>query len=519
MKPINYSFAACCFLLLGIAAVPGAPAKAKPLDKKGAPTFAKDIAPILYSKCSRCHHQGEVAPFNLMSYEDARAKAPTLATAVSQKYMPPWQAVSHGEFTNERTLSSAEIQAIVTWAKAGAPKGDLAHAPKPPTYTPGWGMGVPDFVGKPARSFTLDSEGEDVYRCFVVPTSFDEDRWVTAIEVRPGNHRVVHHVLVYLDKSGTARKRDGEDGKPGYTSFGGPGFLPVGALGGWVPGIDYQSLPEGQGFLLPKGADVVMQVHYHKDGKPETDLTQIGLQFAKSPIDKHVRWDSVDNEIISIKPGDSHYEVKADLTVPTAVTVLDVIPHMHWIGHDMTVTATYPDGTTKELIHVEPYDFNWQTRYVYKEPVHLPKGTRLDLVAHYDNSTANPHNPSNPPKAVVFGEQTTNEMCFAFFTYTIDSEHLTQGISGGDDKSMLAGKRKSMLRKMFDNFDANHDGFLDESELTNAIAYFRDMSPQGNKAVQDPAKAAKLVITFYGKTEKGKISFDEFQKMASSQLK
>jgi len=482
--------------------------------KKSIPTFAKDIAPIIYSKCAPCHHQGEVAPFTLMSYEDARSKAPTLAAVAKSKFMPPWQAVSHGEFKNERTLTPQQIELLDEWAKAGAPKGNLSSAPKPPVYTPGWLMGTPDFVGKPAQSYTVGPEGADEYRCFVIPTNYPEGRFVTDVETKPGNRNVVHHVLCYVDTSGVARKKDGKDGKPGYTSFGGPGFVPAGSLGGWAPGLQAQSLPSGDGMWLPKGADIVLQVHYHKDGKTETDLSQIGVKFAKNPIDKRVRWESLDNELISIKPGDSHYEITADMDLKAPITLLDVIPHMHLLGHDMTVTATLPDGSKKQLVHVEPYDFNWQTRYTYKEPVHLPKGTHLDLVAHYDNSSSNPHNPNNPPKKVTFGEQTTNEMCFAFFTYTYDGEHLTKGVKVGDEGGLTASRRQLTIDKIFDHFDGDHDGFLDAAELADVLQFFQSASDDIGAKPQDSVKTAKFLIAMYGKAQKGKLSKTEFGKMA-----
>jgi hypothetical protein len=204
--------------------------------------------------------------------------------------------------------------------------------------------------------------------------------------------------------------------------------------------------------------------------------------------------------------------------LPAPITVLDVIPHMHLLGHDMTVTATFPDGSKKQLVHVEPYDFNWQTRYTYKDPIHLPKGTKVDLVAHYDNSTANPHNPNNPPKKVVFGEQTTNEMCFAFFSYTFDEEHLTKGVALTDEKGLLASHRSLTFKKIFDHFDANHDGYLDATELADALTFFESAVGDGSKKREDPVKTAKFVIAIYGKTEKGKLSENEFTKMAKSSV-
>ncbi len=485
------------------------------LDTKK-PTFARDVAPIIYSKCAPCHHAGEVAPFTLMSYEDARAKAPTMVAATKSKFMPPWQAISHGEFKNERTLTEQQIQTLDEWVKAGCPKGNLKEAPKPPTYTPGWTMGTPDLVAKPSVPYEVSAEGADEYRCFVIPTNYSDGRFVTDVEVRPGNRNVVHHVLIYVDTSGVARRKDGKDGKPGYASFGGPGFVPAGSLGGWAPGLQAQALPSGDGLWLPKGADIVIQVHYHKDGKVEKDLCQMGIKFAKTPINKRVRWESLDNELISIQPGDLNYKVTADMDISAPITLLDVIPHMHLIGHDMMVTATLPDGTKRELIHVEPYDFNWQTRYTYKQPVNLPKGTHLSLVAHYDNSSKNVHNPNNPPKKVVFGEQTTNEMCFAFFSYTFQNEQLVKGIKADDRDGLESNRRSLMIDKIFDHFDTDHSGFLDADELASVLEFFQSATEQPGKA-QDPKKLGKFLVALYGKDQKGKLNKAEFRAMAQSQ--
>lgn len=499
-------------LLLATAAVASAyvaPGGAPAADRKPAPTFAADVAPILFSKCAGCHHAGETAPFSLITYSDAKAKAKTIVSAVKQKYMPPWQAISHGEFANDRTLTPKQIETLEAWANAGAPAGDLKKAPLPPTFTPGWQMGKPDFIGQPVKPYELSAEGSDDYRCFVVPTNFPQNRYVTAVELRPGNRKIVHHVLVYLDTSGTARKKDGKDGNPGYQSFGGPGFPPAGSLGGWAPGLQPQMLDAGSGFLLPKGADIVMQVHYHKDGKPESDLTRIGLRFATTPVDKEVRFEAVGEEVFGIPPGDAAFPVTASMKLPRAVTLLDIVPHMHLLGHDMNVVATLPDGSKKQLIQVENYDFNWQTQYKYKEPVRLPAGTVLSLVAHYDNSSANPRNPNNPPKRVTFGEQTTDEMCYAFFSYTFDAEHLAKGIRVQD--SDMASEA---IGHIFDKFDANHDGGLDATELAAVIKFFQNAAPGKETKQEDLEKTAKFLVAMYGKEQKGRISKAEFTKLA-----
>jgi hypothetical protein len=452
-----------------------------------------------------------VAPFSLTSYSDAKDKAHTIAAVVAKKLMPPWQADSHGEFKDERTLTPAQIETLKTWADAGAPAGDPHIGPPAPKFTPGWQMGAPDFVGEPTKPYPISAEGADDYRCFVIPTRFTEDRYVTGVEVRPGNRKVVHHVLIYLDSAGAARKIQSNDGKPGYASFGGPGFVPTGSLGGWAPGLQPYEMGEGNGFLLPKGADIVLQLHYHKDGKPETDLTRVGLKFAKGPIDKRVRWNAIGTEIIEIPPGNGHYEVSTSLKLPREVTVLDVIPHMHLLGHDMTVTATLPNGTRKQLIKVDNYDFNWQTRYSYKEPITLPAGTELSLKAHYDNSSGNPHNPNDPPKLVTFGEQTTNEMCYAFFSYTLDGEHLTKGVKLKDADDFSPSEEQ--ISRIFQRFDSDHDGYLDEKELTALISYFSGEQPGPDGKTPKAEKGAALAITFYGRAQRGKLTRDEFIKL------
>jgi mono/diheme cytochrome c family protein len=490
----------------------GAPGK-KPT--KRIPTFARDIAPIVYTKCAGCHHAGEVAPFAFTSYAEVRAKARTIAAITSHKVMPPWQAVSHGEFQNERTLTPDQIETLAAWADAGAPAGDLKAAPPAPKFTPGWLMGTPDFVGAAEGSYPVAADGPDDYRCFIIPTHYAEDRFVTGVEVRPGNRKIVHHVLIYLDTRGSARKLVKNDGKPGYASFGGPGFVPSGSLGGWAPGLQPNLLGGGAGFLLPKGADIVLQMHYHKDGKPESDLTSIGLKFAKEPVDKRLRWGAMGEELLDIPPGDKAYPINVHLTVPANMTVWDVIPHMHWLGHDMTVTATLPDGTKRTLIDVDHYDFNWQTRYTYKEPVDLPKGTLLNLTAHYDNSSDNPRNPYNPPKEVTFGEQTTNEMCFAFFSYTLDAEHLRKGIKVAREREFPLSD--TFYDRLFDKFDANHDGLLQAPELAALIRNFsgEPASTDGKKTKADGA--ATMAVFAYGREHKGALTRAEFLKLVLSE--
>jgi len=394
-------------------------------------TYARDIAPILYQNCASCHRSGEIGPFALMSYSDAKKRAAQLASVTESRFMPPWHAESHGEFRDERKLTPDQIATIKAWAAAGSPEGSRASLPAPPKFPQGWSLGKPDLILEPSKAYALTAEGGDVYRCFVLPGGQTEDRYIAAMEVHPGNPKVVHHVIAYLDGSGKAKQIEAAntDGQPGYTSYGGIGTSPSGALGGWAPGNMPRLLPDGVGTLLPKGDDVVLQVHYHRSGKPETDQTRIGIYFCKKPVDKRMRIMPVVG-LLAIPAGNAHYEVKGfPMPFRSDATILGVMPHMHLLGKDMTVTATLPDAAVKTLVHVPNYDFNWQTTYMYKDPIKVPQGTRLGLTAHYDNSSSNPRNPNRPPKPVRWGEQTTDEMCIAFVYYTLDKEQLTKGIA------------------------------------------------------------------------------------------
>jgi hypothetical protein len=392
-------------------------------------TFAKDVASIIYKNCATCHHPGEVAPFSLVTYDEVKKHAKQIAAVTKNRFMPPWKADSHGEFVNERRLTEQEIATLDTWAAGGTPMGDASAIPPPPKFPQGWRIGKPDQIISMPEKYSVEAEGRDVYRCFVVPTNYGEDKFISALEFHPGNRALVHHVIAYLDTTGAARKLDEKDPGSGYTSSGGGvGFLPTAMLGGWAPGNDPETLPDGIGILLPRGGDIVLEVHYHKTGKPETDLTQVGVKYASKPVDKRLRLMVVTNFAINIPPGESNYILKGTTPIGADVTVLGVTPHMHLLGREMTVTAETPDGKSRQMVKVPDWDFNWQIPYAFKEPVKLPAGSKLSLVARYDNSSANPHNPSNPPKRVTFGEQTTNEMCFAFVGFTVDSEVLTKGI-------------------------------------------------------------------------------------------
>jgi mono/diheme cytochrome c family protein len=404
------------------------PALATETSTAQTPTFSDEVSRIFQRHCQTCHRDGGIAPFALTSYEPAYKARDDIRDAVRARQMPPWKPVEgFGEFQHVRRLSQAEIATIDRWVAAGAPEGDRRRLPPPIAFPDTWTIGEPDVVLSLGAPYTVPARAGDLYRCFVVPTSFPEDRYVSAVEFLPGNRKIVHHVLTYIDTSEASVALDrGEDG-PGYTCFGGPGFAPRGGLGGWAPGAPALLMPTRVGLLLPAGARVVIQVHYnnHADSAG-TDLTRMALRFAREPVDKRVRSIPILNRTFTIPAGERRHEVAASWTIPSgwALHALAVSPHMHLLGREMKVTATYPDGTVRPLIYIDDWDFHWQGAYTFTSPVPLPGGTRIDMQAVYDNSEGNRRQPNRPPKPVSWGEGTTDEMAIVFLRVVVDSEQL-----------------------------------------------------------------------------------------------
>jgi mono/diheme cytochrome c family protein len=470
-------------LLLLLAATSLSPA-ALPAGRDDAPappgtlTFNKHVAPVLFDNCVSCHRPGEVAPFSLTTYADVKRRSKQIGDVTGRRYMPPWKAdEGAGVFHGARQLTDAQIRLIRQWADEGAAEGEAKDLPPLPKLAEGWQLGEPDAVFEPGEDFDIPADGPDIYRCFVLPTRFGQDRYVSAMEVRPGNRKVVHHVMGYVDTGRAARDLDAAAPGPGYNSFGGVGFAPAGTLEGWGPGISPAHLPEGVGMLVPKDADLVVQLHYHPTGKPEKDRTKIGLYFCKGPVDKRLHMAVALNTGLEIPAGAATHEERAILKLPTDVTLVRIAPHMHLLGKDISVDAVLPDGARRKLVRVPEWDFRWQTVFTFKEPVKLPKGSRVEVVARYDNSAANPANPSKPPRDVRWGEATTDEMCVAALFYTTDAEKLTEGKvvaafapppgSGGRG----GGAGNAQERMAMQIFDKNSDGRLDVDERKQAMVF------------------------------------------------
>jgi peroxiredoxin len=392
-------------------------------DEKAKVTYARDIAPIIQARCLNCHREGQVAPFALADYEQTAKRAKQIVRVTQDRLMPPWiPAPGHEKFVGERWLTDRELELFKLWAETGRAKGDDADLPPAPKFAEGWRLGKPDLIVKMAEPFTVPADGPDLLQNFVIPLDIPEDKLVAAIEFHPGNKRVAHHAVLFLDDSGTARKLDKATPEPGYANFGGPGFLPSGALGGWSVGNTPRPLPNGMGRYLKKGSHLVMQMHYHPTGKQETDQSEIGLFFVKKPVAESLKekaklvgsiW--MANYEMDIAAGEKNYRRSTSYTLPKEVIMVGVVPHMHLLGKSMKVTATLPNKTMKTLIDIQNWNYNWQDEYYYERPFKLPAGTRLDVEAVYDNSADNPSNPSSPPKRVTWGDGTTDEMLFCFF--------------------------------------------------------------------------------------------------------
>ena len=446
-------------------------------------TFSEHIAPILFAKCAMCHRPGEIAPFSLLTYADAKKRAKQLAEITTERTMPPWHADrDNPHFQNDRSLDEKQIALLAAWHRAGAPEGDAARLPAPPKFTEGWAMGTPDLEVKMPEAYEISAEGRDEYRNFVLPLNFDEDKWISAIELRPSATSVIHHVLIFLDTDGSAAKRAGRDGKPGYR-----GFVSLGQtyVAGWAPGAGPLVLPKDLAWRFPKGANLVLQTHISPNGKPAKEATAIGLRFAKEAPPHTYTTIQIPPQFgilsgVQIPPGEKEYTIRDSFTLPIDCDAFAVAAHAHYLGKRMTMTATLPDGRVQNLLKVTDWDFAWQEQYLYRERIALPKGTRLDTVVVWDNSAGNPRNPSKPPVQVGWGIASADEMGSVTVGVVPKknedievlraalTEHIADAIIDATQRQLVLpeglGKRLEPVAAMLKGFDKNADGVLDNEE-------------------------------------------------------
>lgn len=386
-----------------------------PAPTKSAVTYHQQIAPILSKSCARCHRPGQSGPFPLLTYEDARKRAAQIAAVTRRRYMPPWlPQAGYGDFSDERRLTDEQIEAIQRWARDGAPEGAAPPGRPSPAVLSDWQLGPPDVVVEAPNALALPTDGPDIFWNFILSPRIQGTRYVKAIEIRPGNTRVVHHANVVIDRARSSRsleKRAGA-GFPGMDlTFESASFDPDTHFLFWKPGGTPRVEPEDMAWRLDAGDDLVLNVHLRPSGKPESVRPVVGLYFAAKPPTKRPMLVKLENDrALDIPPSRQDFPISDDFRLPVDVDVLAVYPHAHYLGKLLEAFATLPDGSRRWLIRIPQWDVNWQAVYSYRTPVFLPKGTVVSMRYHYDNSAANPRNPNSPPKRVRSGNQSTDEM-------------------------------------------------------------------------------------------------------------
>jgi hypothetical protein len=445
-------FAAFAFFVAAVSLHAQAPAKSAAAGN--VPTYSKDVAPIFYKNCTSCHRAGEIGPMALVTYQDARPWAKSIATRVAAGTMPPWHGESPHALTNDRRLSEADKATIVKWATNGAPEGSTADLPPAPKFADGWQVGQPDAVFTLQEDYPVPASGTIEYKYFEVPTNFTEDKWVKAFEVRPGDRSVVHHIIVFgrpparpaapesaqtttstgttttpaprpqppftfapgmqepRDEAVQAAKRAPNNDRPAPRGGTGP------FVADFAPGQAVRIYAEDSALRVPAGTTLVFQIHYTASGKATTDRSKIGMVFAKEKPKTEVMIAALQNANFTLPAGQNDARVDAEMTLNRDTTLWSLLPHTHVRGKRWEYQAIYPDGRTEPILSVPKYDFNWQTEYVFKQPLKLPKGTKIHSTAWYDNSTANKSNP-DPTADVHWGDQTWQEMQFTAFAFTL----------------------------------------------------------------------------------------------------
>jgi hypothetical protein len=400
-------------------------------------TFTEHVAPIVFDKCVTCHRPGEIGPFSLLTYQDVRKRGKMIQLVTEKRTMPPWHpAPGHGEFRNNMRLSDEQLAVLKRWVETGMAEGDAKHLPRAPEFADGWQLGKPDLVVTMDKPYKVPATGRDIYATFTLPVNLPEDKYITAIDLKASAKGVVHHVLLFAGKGGKGGKGGGLAGL-----IGGGGN----SLGGWVPGVRAQHLPMDLAMPFPKGSNITLQTHFHPSGKEEHEKTTVALYFAKKKPERtllNLQAPPIFGATAGINiPADvKNYQVKGQFKTPVDMELISVQGHAHYVCESMKATATLPDNTTRPLVFIPRWDFNWQSTYMYKEPVKLPKGTVIDVVITYNNSAENTANPFNPPKRIRWGTASTDEMGSVIFNCVAANE--------GD----VSALRRAMLMQMIGNF-------------------------------------------------------------------
>ena len=468
-------------------------------------TFNRDIAPILNRSCARCHRPGEAAPFSLLTYDDAKSHARQIAAVTKSRIMPPWLP-EEGElkFADELRLSTDEIARIQTWVEQGTAEGNPADLPAKPQFVEGWQLGKPDVIVKAAKPYALPASGSDNYWNFVFRAPVDRTRWLKAMEIRPGDKRLVHHANVLVDRQQNGRREEAEPG----AGFGGMEltiesevFDPDSHFLFWKPGSIPYVEPDGMALRLDKDTDLILNTHLQPSGKPETIQPTLGLYFTDKPATMHPILLQLENDrLLDIPPGEKHFVVADEFTLPVNVSLLAIYPHAHYLGKDLQAIAKFPDGRSQTLIHIPDWNLNWQAVYRYAQPLKLPKGTTISMKFVYDNSDDNVRNPNDPPQRVVTGNRAADEM--AHLWLQVLPENSAAGKADPRTEIVEAMARHN-LQKNPEDFEAHYNLaalLMRRGQLEEAILHFTEANRiRPNEPTVNNAFGAALLAA--GRTE------------------
>jgi Flp pilus assembly protein TadD len=420
-----------------------------------AATFSKDIAPIVYSHCAPCHHQGGNGPFPLMSYDDVAKHAAQIVAVTASRYMPPWPPEKgYGSFAGDRSLTAEQISLFKRWLEQGKARGEEAEIPAPPQFSSEWQMGPPDLILKMPAPFHVPATGGDIFRNFVVPSGVNEVHYVRGFELRMSNPRVVHHGNVVLDRTQSLRKRDGQDGQPGFagmdviTEAAADNFEPDSHFLFWKPATVLYPEPDDMAWRIDPDTDLVLNLHLQPTGKEEQLQAEVGLYFAAHAPTLHPMLVQLEHDgALRIRPGTKDFVVSDELTLPVDVQVLAIYPHAHYLGKLVEAWATLPVGTRYWLIRITDWDINWQATYDYEKPIDLPKGTKISMRIRYDNTAENPRNPNHPPTLVVAGNRSQDEMGHVWL------QLLPKANPGGEDPRLAL--QEAVMRRRLEKYPAD----------------------------------------------------------------
>ncbi|MDA7866637.1 hypothetical protein N9B57_01755 [Verrucomicrobia bacterium] len=468
-------------------------------------TFSRDIAPIAFVHCSSCHRPGGGGPFNLVHYNDFKKRSKQVMEVVESRFMPPWHAVKTDyDFANDATLSDDAVQLIREWVLTGAPEGDPKELPPMPKYVEGWELGQPDIVLTMDLAYQVPADGPDIYRYFGFPLDLPEDRWVRALEYRPGCREVAHHALVFATDDKNWRIQDAEDEAVGFKKWTGQGRGSRRIIS-WALGMNARVFPDGIGLPIRKGEDLVLQAHFHPSGTSEEEISKIGIYL----LDRKPERESIEVQIpqsfgslsgIEIPAGVEDYTLRESFVLPVDVKAYSTSPHAHYIGKKFELNAYFPTGDKRALLRVDDWDFAWQHIYRYQDPLLLPAGTRLETVIQWDNSAENPFNPFSPPKQINWGPYSEDEMgsilldvvavnrrdegklnraLREYRSITLENLVVSQEDALSVGVEMVEGPLRKAAAQVLERHDVDRDGRLSSQERSKARQYYREKGYDG----------------------------------------